>query len=186
LNRDRTGPIAGADRDWTTVPLQELIRYLSVDEHSWFRAELSRIDQKLRQLVHRLGADLNAISHLPHVFSQFCRDLQTHMHHEETELFPAITRHMTAIKAGQPLKGSPLNAFGGPLRVMENEHESTGASMRLLRDFGLNYSIPPDCSPEYAEVMELLQNLEDRLLRHMYLENTVLYPRAVALRVALL
>ncbi len=139
-------------------------------------------EAKLHDLVQQHGAEFPALTHLPHVFSQLCRDLETHMYHEEAELFPAISRYVAAMNAGTPMKGSPLSAFGGPLRVMEHEHESTGAALRLLREFGLNYAIPENCCAEYQELMEALAALEDRLLHHIYLENNVLYPRAAALK----
>lgn len=184
MNGDPTGSGAGGDRDWTTAPLEELIHHLSIDEHNWFRAELSSVGQLLAELSRQHGAEFPALTHLPPLFAQLCRDLETHMHHEEEELFPAISRYLTAIAAGQPLKGSPLNAFGGPLRVMEHEHETTGAALRLLREFSLDYAIPGDSCEAYTRAMERLANLEDRLLNHVYLENNVLYPRAVALKSA--
>lgn len=182
MNADPKGLSAGVDRDWTTAPLQELIHYLSVDEHSLIRSELLIIEQKLRRLVMLHGAEFPALCHLPQVFAQLCSDLQTHMYLEETELFPAIQRYVGAVEAGQPMKSSPLNAFGGPLRVMEHEHETIGAALRLLREFGMNYAVPSDCSPEYTEAMQRLSTLEDLLLHHIYLENNVLYARAAAMK----
>lgn len=182
MNHDPDGSVAGADRDWTTVPLPELIHYLTVTDHEWIRRELRVIDQELQHLLQEHGAQFPALSHLPHVFAQLCRDLLTHMFHEETELFPVIERYVEAREDGAPIKGSPLNAFGGPLRVMEHEHETVGAAVRLLREFALNYEIPEDCCVAYKLVMERLAHLENRLLQHIYLENNILYPRAAALR----
>jgi len=179
---DVNPPISVSDRDWTTAPIQELIQYLSVDEHNWFRQELSDITRDLQALVETNVTALHVLAHLPEVFAQLSHDLEVHMFHEEKELFPVIERYVAAADAGMPLKGSPLSAFGGPLRVMEHEHETAGAALRLMREFTHNYTLPADSSAEYAQAMSKLMALEDRLLRHIYLENNVLYPRAAALK----
>ena len=176
--------VPGDVQDWTAVPLRELIRHLAVDDHNSIRAELVVIEQKLYTLLAEHGGEYPALTYLPTVFSAFCRELNLHMSQEEQELFPAILRYLDALEAGTPLKGSPLNAFGGPLRVMDHEHETTGTALRLFREFGQNYAAPGDASPEYREVMALLSRLEDSLLHHIYLENNVLYPQAAALKVS--
>ena len=172
------------DRDWTTAPLEDVLQFLAVSDHSWIRSELEVLSARLKTLVDEQGADYPALTHLPRIFSSLREDLEMHMRSEERDVFPAIERYVKAVEAGDPLKSSPLAAFGGPLRVMENEHETAGAALRLMRDFAQDYKVPDDSSLRYRALVLGLQALEDRLLRHIYIENNVLYPRAAALRTA--
>lgn len=172
------------DRDWTTAPLLEVIDFLVVTDHSHLRSELEVLRRRLDALVAEQGKRNPALAHLPRVFRSLQDDLETHMMYEERDVFPAIRRYVLAMESGEALKGSPLAAFGGPLRVMENEHETAGAALRLMRDFAQDYKVPDDSSLRYRALVLGLQELEDRLLRHMYIENNVLFPRAAALKPA--
>ena len=173
---------SGADRDWTSVPIDEFLRYLAAEEHAWFRNELSQITQLLK-IAREQDASISAsVARIAEVFAQLAHDLDIHMFHEEAELFPEIHRYSIAFNAGTAIKGSPLSGFGGPLRLMEHEHETVGSALRLMRDFGQNYVAPEGCCSEYAELLRHLAEFEDRLLRHIYLENNVLFPRAAALK----
>jgi regulator of cell morphogenesis and NO signaling len=170
------------DRDWTMAPLSEVIEFLVVTDHAYLRSELGILGRRLKALVDEQGGQYPALEHLPKVFNGLCEDLDMHMRYEEREVFPAIERFVKAIEAGEALKGSPLAAFGGPVRMMENEHETAGAALRLMRDFAQDYQVPDNSSLRYRALVLGLQGLEDRLLRHMYIENNVLFPRAAALK----
>lgn len=170
------------DRDWTSAPLQEVIHFLVVTDHTYIRSELHVIACRLQAVVDEHGPDYPALTHLPRIFASLREDLEMHMGFEERDVFPAIERYIEAMESCESLKGSPLAAFGGPLRVMENEHETAGAALRLIRDFAQDYKVPADSSLRYRALLLGLQALEDRLLRHIYIENNVLFPRAAALK----
>jgi regulator of cell morphogenesis and NO signaling len=182
LSFEINSAISTADRDWTSVPIDEFIRYLAAEEHVWFRRELSQIAQLLKTAGKRDASISASVGRIAEVFAQLAHDLDVHMFHEEAEVFPEIHRYIVAFNAGTPIKGSPLSRFGGPLRLMEHEHETVGSALRLMRDFGQNYVAPEGCCSEYAELLRRLAELEDRLLRHIYLENNVLFPRAASLK----
>jgi regulator of cell morphogenesis and NO signaling len=170
------------DADWTSAPLRRLMHHLAIEDHSWLRMELAALDRRLNLVMEEHGDAHPQLSRVLTVFRNLRADLETHMKHEEEDVFPAIERNIAAEEAGEPLRGSPLSAFGGPLRVMELEHETTGTSLRLLREFAYNYTTPRGACPRYKAAMDGIFQLEDRLLRHMYLENNVLFPRCVALK----
>lgn len=169
------------DRDWTTEPLGQLVQFL-IDEHVAIRSDLAALQARLERLANISGGLGPNLQHLPRVFAALCDDLRVHMGHEEVDVFPAIRRYLEAADKGLPLKGSPLSAFGGPLRMMETEHETNGTALRLMREFAHDYSVPSDACPAYEMLIRGMAALEDRLLRHVYLENNVLFPRAAALK----
>lgn len=170
------------DRDWTTAPLQDVLEFLVATDHAYIRSELKLLTDRLCRVVEEAGEMDSVFEHLPRVFANLREDLEVHMGYEEREVFPAIRRFIEGIEAGEALKGSPLAAFGGPLRVMDNEHETAGAALRLLRDFAQDYKVPENASLRYRALVLGLEALEDRLLRHIYIENNVLFPRAAALK----
>ena len=168
--------------DWTVAPLRELIDHLVSSDHSEFRKDLGRLQGRVDAVV-ALGRDSESVlRQLPRVFSNLKRELEVHMHHEERDLFPQIAKYAAAAELGQPLPGSPFAVFGGPVNVMEMEHESAGAAMRLLRDFCNGYTAPATATPEYKALLEDFSTFEEKIKIHMHLENNVLFPRATALR----
>lgn len=173
---------AAAERtDWTDAPLRELIAHLTSHDHAIFRSELARLGDLVEQIAAAQADSPPVIFQLTRIFRSLRHELEVHMHHEEQDLFPVIARHEEAAEAGAPLGVSPFAAFGGPLHVMEMEHESAGAAMRLLRDVCNGYR--PDCgSPMYRKLVVGLRKLEVKILVHMHLENNVLFPRAAAMR----
>lgn len=170
------------DRDWSSEPLRELIRHLVLDEHAHFRSELSILGRRLTSVVETHGAAHPQLLHLLKVFRTLREDLETHMRYEEADVFPMLERYLHAEESGEPMRGSPLAGFGGPLRIMELEHEATGASLRLMREFADNYQAPPDGCARYKSLLAGLAEFEGRLLRHVNLENQVLFPRCAALK----
>lgn len=180
---DRAPDAPADDQDWTSISLRELMDHL-VRDHAFIRSELPLLERRLNLVVETYRDAHPSLAHLPRVFRNLMNELEAHITGEECELFPAIERHLLAMEAGETLRGSPLAAFGGPLQLMEQEHESAGATLRLLREFSQNYNVPKDACPRYRALIDGLTELEDRLVRHMYLENTVLYPRSAALKPA--
>jgi regulator of cell morphogenesis and NO signaling len=170
------------DRDWTTAPIRDLVDHLVSEDHSFFRSELAVLERRLAMVTASHGAKHPQLMHVLRVFRTLRENLEMHMNHEEAQVFPAVDRYISADEAGQPLRGSPLAAFGGPIRVSENEHETAGASLRLIREFAWNYEMPDDGCPRFQALLAGLKEFEDRLLRHIYLENNVLFPRCSALK----
>ena len=179
---DGVQTLRNRETDWTSAPLRDLIRFLQTEEHEFIRAELPLLQARMARVVEQHAGQYPQLQYLPKAFANLRHDLEAHMRHEENDLFPAILRHIEAAESGEPIRTSPLSAFGGPLRVVEMEHESAGAALRLLRDFCQNYNIPDDACMRYRALVGGLEELEDRLLRHIYLENNVLVPRACALK----
>jgi regulator of cell morphogenesis and NO signaling len=169
-------------REWTSAPLRELIHHLVDIDHVYFRSELKVLYDRLQAVVAEDECSNPALGRLPEILRALTTELDAHMLGEERELFPAILRYLDALEAGERPNGSPLAAFGGPLHLMEQEHENSASTLRVMRGFCLDYRVPARSCATYRELIERFQVLEDRLLRHIYIENNVLYPRAAALK----
>jgi regulator of cell morphogenesis and NO signaling len=169
------------ETDWTTVPLRELISHLVTTHHAYFRKALPELQQMLETVVAKHGQDDGVLRPLARVFDSLQLDLLTHMEKEELLLFPAIERYEQMAALGKPMAGSPFSAFGGPVNIIEHEHESAGAAVRLIRDFTRSYAEPANTCELYRALIDALREFEANLREHMELENNVLFARAAAL-----
>jgi iron-sulfur cluster repair protein YtfE (RIC family) len=58
---------------------------------------------------------------------------------------------------------------------MENDHATAERSLRRLRQFTADYTVPADA----GEMLEELRAFDRDLREHMYKENEALFPRAL-------
>jgi regulator of cell morphogenesis and NO signaling len=89
-----------------------------------------------------------------------------HLVKEERVLFPMI------------LEGYGPRA-GGPVRVMELEHDEHQSNLARVRELTGDLTAPPDACSSWQTLYARLATLEAELLAHMQLENSVLFPRAL-------
>ena len=167
--------------DWTTAPLRDLIAHLISEHHDYVRAELPILQRLMDEAAAAYAQQDGTFRPLVKIFDNLRLDLLVHMEKEELLLFPAIARYEAAVEEGQPLTGSPFAAFGGPVNIIEHEHESVGAAIRLIRDFTQNYGAPAGASDVFTELIQRLESFQHRLHEHMLLENNVLFARAASL-----
>ena len=76
-----------------------------------------------------------------------------------------------------------LPAVGMPIRVMMAEHEAVGVLLGELVTATRAFTPPDDACSSYRALYRTLTLLRQDLLRHIALENHVLFPRAIELDV---
>jgi regulator of cell morphogenesis and NO signaling len=155
------------EEQWVQVPLEDLIDHILIAYHRPLKEELPRLDSMAQKVleVHR-DKDPDRLSELVEVFAGLKAELELHMAKEEQILFPMI-------KQGQ----GPM--AGGPVSMMEQEHESAGAALRRLRELTKDYQIPPEACNTWRALWHGLAALEESLHQHIHLENNILFPRAL-------
>lgn len=94
------------------------------------------------------------------------QDLSQHMMKEERILFPLIEQGMGA-------------QAGGPISVMESEHDEAGEQLEVIK-FLTNNVVPPEgaCNTWQALYAGINEFISD-LMEHISLENNLLFPRAL-------
>jgi len=160
-----------ADRSverWDMAPLDALIEHIMVTYHQPLYEELPRLEAMARKVldVHR-DKDPQRLSELFTVYLEIEAELKQHMMKEEQILFPMI-------RQGQ----GPHT--GGPVSVMEREHEMVGAALRRLRELTDDYTVPAEACNTWRALWHGLEALEKDLHQHIHLENNILFPRALA------
>jgi regulator of cell morphogenesis and NO signaling len=100
---------------------------------------------------------------------------------EESVLFPFIVRMEEAAVANQTLPPPSFRTVQNPVRVMIAEHDAAGYILGRIREASSDYTVPPDGCISYKTLYGALTALEFDLHQHIYLENNILFPRAVEL-----
>jgi regulator of cell morphogenesis and NO signaling len=69
----------------------------------------------------------------------------------------------------------------GPIACMLHEHDDAGAALTRLRELTNGFNPPPEACNTYRALFAGLAELEDDLHRHIHLQNSVLFPAALAM-----
>lgn len=165
--------LAGTSGDqvrWDEAPLEDLIRHILDTFHDPLKEELPRLEGMSRKVleVHREKRP-EMLLELLTVFLGLKAELEQHMAKEEQILFPMIRQGQGAMA-------------GGPISVMEHEHDSAGRALHRLRELTDGYEVPAEACNTWRALWHGLAALEESLHQHIHLENNILFPRALGAR----
>lgn len=152
------------------LPPVELCDYIVETHHGFLVDELPRLHAMASRVAQVHGGHTPTLVEVHQVFHGMAQELIDHMHKEENILFPAIK----AISSGEPAQVH----VEGPIMVMTQEHDETGAALSRLRELTEGYQPPASACNTYRALFAGLEELEEDLHRHIHLENTVLFPAA--------
>ena len=62
---------------------------------------------------------------------------------------------------------------------MEAEHEEHGANLERMRELASDYQPPPGACGTWRALYLSLAEFEREVMKHIHLENAVLFPRAL-------
>ncbi|MBZ4421965.1 DUF542 domain-containing protein [Myxococcus sp. RHSTA-1-4] len=152
---------------WQEAPLAALITHLVEDYHRPLEEDLKRLDalavrvlevhgSKEPERLGRLLATLRILEEL----------LGAHLAKEEQVLFPWILSG----RAPAPV---------APIQVMLLEHAHVEQCLARLRTLTNDYVAPAGACRTWRELWERLARLERELDEHTWLEDEVLFPRAL-------
>lgn len=173
-----------AERDWTAVPLAELVEHIESRYHQRLRDDLPRLSAMAEAVIAAHGTDHPEVREVASVFNALRRELESHTAKEEAVLFPAVT----AAESGETNPGGDAaastvspDALGGPIQCLEEEHDEAGRALERLRELTGGYQPPSGACPTFRGWYHGLAELESDTHRHIHLENNILFPRAAEL-----
>jgi regulator of cell morphogenesis and NO signaling len=176
-------PCPGGNREnesWRTAKLQELIHHLKSVHRRWLEEELPGIDLLLDRAADS-PAPPETIAALRRAFTRLWHELETHIRNEENVLFPAIVELERRAESGEPAPRAAFGSIRHPIAILEREHETEAVLFQQLRRISAGYA-PPQNAPETLQLLYgALKSLEMAEQRHSYLEDDILFQRAVQL-----
>ncbi len=151
---------------WSRRPLGDLISFIVDHYHARLRSELPELIT-LAEKVEKVHTEKSTCPHglAAHLAAMHAAVLD-HLAKEELVLFPMIRSGRGA-------------GAGGPIHVMEQEHEDHGRSLERLRELTADLTAPPEACTTWRALYLRLGRLSDELMEHIHLENNVLFPRAL-------
>lgn len=163
-------------RNWSDVPLTDLIDHIKEAHHKYLRRELPRLERLIGKTNRAHGDQVSWLAPVQSLFLSLREDLMDHMQSEEEYVFPAIR----TLAEGRVLPdGSSLDASA--LEQMEDEHDEAGSALEQLRSLTNEYTPPEWACPTFRAAIDGLRELESDMHQHVHKENNILFPRARSL-----
>jgi regulator of cell morphogenesis and NO signaling len=79
----------------------------------------------------------------------------------------------------------PFITVRNPVRMMSLEHDNAGELLRQMREASSDYTVPEGVCISYETLYDALRNFEEDLHQHTFLENNILFPRAIEMETKL-
>ena len=161
-------PLVPDQRRWDEAPLSALVDHIQAVYHARLREQLPALIAMARRVEVRHADKASCPRGLAAHLEVMHEDVLQHLQKEERILFPLI------------VAGAGSGA-GGPVHVMELEHEHHGENLQTVRRLTDDLTPPPEACTTWRALYLGLQQFEQELMEHIHLENNILFRRALAL-----
>ena len=165
--------------DWRRTA-GELIDFIVDTHHAYTRAAFERLGPLVAKVAGKHGDRHPELARVAATLEELADDLGPHMMKEERVLFPYIR----ALEAPGRAPSAPFGTVSNPVQMMMREHDRAAESLVDLAAATANFSPPEDACASFRALYAGLAELRLDLLKHISLENNVLFPKAVALEEA--
>jgi regulator of cell morphogenesis and NO signaling len=163
--------------NWTSTFLAD---YIIQNHHSYVKKAIPEVQAFLDKVCDAHGNDCIELLQIRECFLDLSEELTSHMQKEELVLFPAIKRLDVQDRDDHPLTSS----IQAPVGAMEHEHVIAGDLVKRIRTLSGNYTPPDFACPTFRITYKKLQEFDNDLMKHIHLENNILFPRVKDKKVA--
>jgi regulator of cell morphogenesis and NO signaling len=165
---------------WAKKPLSSIVSHILGCHRLTYR-RLRRLEALLAQVVDQYARDYPQLVELQVLFLALSDQLTTYMIREEQMLFPYILRLEEAAEQGERLARPVFGSLRDPIDVLMVEHEGMKAALERIAATAGSHAVPREGSASWRALARGLRALEQDLHRHLEIEDTILFPRAVSL-----
>ena len=157
--------------------LNLLIDYVLKNHHRYIRKQ----GEELALRLNTLAAAHPEIDRVVDHFRNSVADLDLHCQKEENILFPYIIDIFNAAEYGQEHAPFHCGSIQFPINAMMADHSDELERHERIAELTNDYTAPEGADSEYVKVLADLREFRDHLLEHIYIENEIMFPRALML-----
>lgn len=193
LLQEWTGKIQNPERydlscedDYCYWDLDVLVDHIIFTYHKQARTNVFQIEKSLKESISLYGQDYPQLKQIYYRFNQVINELVTHMNNEEVVLFSYIKQLQKSKKERVKFKNPWFETIRRPIHLMEKEHQMADTIFDRIKKLANNYRVPAGASDSCKVIYQKLKDFEDCLRGCIYLENNVLFPKAIKIEEELL
>jgi regulator of cell morphogenesis and NO signaling len=159
-----------------------LIDYITNIHHRYLKKSLPETQHILIEFSKEHDKKFTWLVELVTQFELLINQLQISMKREEEVLFPYIRQIAHAHKGKEPYAALLVRTLRKPVEeTIFHGHELVSDIILSIRKLTNIYNTPENVCVSHKVVMAKLKELDNDLMQHLYLEQSILFPRAMAI-----
>ncbi len=173
--------------DYQNWNLDFLVEFIVNIHHQYLKKNLPIIKNHIHNLVNRNENKYSYLKEIEDIILKLSRDVFPHMKQEEEIYFPYVKQIFHAYQSKETYARLFVRTLRKPIEnIMLAEHKDVEKKIQRLRDLTDDYNPPKEASTLHRIVFSKLKELDLDLMKHIYLENTFLFPVAITMERELL
>jgi regulator of cell morphogenesis and NO signaling len=159
-----------------------LMSYLVNVHHHYLKVTLPQTKELLGDFVAEHTKKFPYLPELEKQFDLLVRKLPATMQREEEIIFPYIRQIVYAHKHKEPYAALLVRTLRKPVEeTMLKSQDAVSDIVLSIRNLTNSYTTPENACTSHKVVNAKLKELDNDLMQHSYLEQSILFPRAIAI-----
>lgn len=159
-----------------------IINYIINVHHQYIKKTLEGTKQLLSEFVEEHIEKFPYLADVQDQFENFEKKMIPSMQREEEVVFPYIRHIAHAYKHKEPYAALLIRTMKKPVEdSLFKGNEAITAIILTIRELTNAYTPPEKVCVSHKVVLAKLKELDNDLMHHFYLEQSILYPRAIAI-----
>jgi len=168
--------------DFASWDTDFLIDYIINVHHQYLKNALPQTQTALIDFAKEHAKKYVYIEDLEKQFDLLIKQLTASMKREEEVLFPYIRQVAHAHKDKQQYAVLLVKTLRKPVEdTMFKGHETVSDLILSIRKITNHYTTPENVCTSHKVVIAKLKELDNDIIQHLYLEQSILFPRAIAI-----
>jgi len=164
-----------------------LTDYIVNVHHQYLKRALPETKGNLARFVESHRDKFSYLPRLLEIFIGVSNYTLPHLQEEETIIFPYIRQISHAYLSKESYAALLVRTLRKPVEnVMNHENESLNSLLSQMRQLTDDYTPPDRACTSHRVVFSKLLEIDNDMVQHLYLENEVLFPKAIAMEKELL
>ena len=168
--------------DFAEWDIDFMIDYIINVHHRYLKKTLPETQQLLADFSKEHLKKFPWLADLGQQFDLLIKQLLPAAQQEEEVLFPYIRQIAHAHQSREPYAALLIRTLRKPLDdSMFKGHKTIAAIISSIRNITNGYTTPENVCTSHKVVLAKLKELDNDISQHFYLEQSILFPRAVAI-----
>jgi regulator of cell morphogenesis and NO signaling len=163
-----------------------LIDFITNIHHVYIYRTMPPLCSTLESFIPGHQAKFPELNRIFELFAKLTEILLIHNRHEDEIIFPYIKQIDSAYQRKEPYGNLFVRTLRKPLHIVEREHLQIRALLHDLKIETRQFTVPDKACLNYQVIIKKLKEAHNNLLQHKFLENAILFPRAIAIEQKLL
>ncbi len=163
-----------------------LMDYIYHVHHAYIYQTLPPLSASLESFVTGHHSKYPELQNLTELFVRLTEILMQHNRYEDEIIFPYIKQIESAYRRKESYGNLLVRTLRKPLQNVEKEHLQIQDLLDKLKLLTNEFTAPDTACLNYVVIFKKLEELYQNLTQHRYLEQEVLFPKALAIEQKLL